>query len=213
MKPVDITNQRFGRLEAICRAGSDAKQKSLWICRCDCGGEIVARANNLRSGNTTSCGCYGREIASRSRRTHGASGTAEYMIWCRMIARCTNPQCSDYPTYGGRGITLCQLWRNSFESFLADMGQRPSPRHVIDRIDNDKGYEPGNCRWATPTVSSRNRRGRVLLTAFGETKCVSAWIDDPRCQVGYSVLVQRVTTMGWDHTRSITTPSRRAKTY
>lgn len=122
------------------------------LCRCDCGVEVVRLVCHLRSGGTTSCGC--------KVRIHGHAGaerTPTYISWMSMRARCTNPNHRDYRHYGGRGITVCDRWIDSFENFLADMGERPSGT-TIDRIDNDAGYELGNCRWADAVTQRRNRR-------------------------------------------------------
>ncbi len=129
-----------------------------------------------------------------------------YTVWRKMKQRCYDPKARGFSFYGGRGITVCQRWLDSFENFLADMGERPDGMS-IDRINVNGNYEPGNCRWATNEQQSGNRRNTFLVTAFGETKCAGHWAHDPRCVVpGYSVL-QRVKRLGWDGERAITTPA------
>jgi hypothetical protein len=156
----DLTSQRFGRLVVLREAGRDVHGCAVWLCRCDCGGpEKRVRAPNLKSGRTRSCGCLLSEARRSGRQNlrHGRSKTTEYIIWLGMRARCYNVKGRPFKWYGGRGITVCERWRYSFENFFADMGPRPSPEHSIDRIDNDGNYEPGNCRWALWSVQVQNR--------------------------------------------------------
>lgn len=167
MMPVrDIAGQRFGRLLVIERAGKTTFGEATWRCVCDCGQERVVPGGDLRRGKRQSCGCQRieRGVAANLKHGHAARAargrrpTPEYQAWQSMRSRCHNPKDPGYPRYGGRGIAVCDLWRDSFEAFLADMGLRPSPDHSIDRIDNDRGYEPTNCRWTTADVQAKNRR-------------------------------------------------------
>lgn len=171
----DLTGGRFGRLTVQDYAGRH-NCNHYWLCRCDCGTTATVERRQLVSGKTTSCGCYARELRLArmreqperfrgSRRTHGRFGSALYRSWAAMIQRCTNPKRENYSYYGGRGITVCARWR-VFENFAADMGERP-PGTTLERNDNDKGYEPGNCRWATMQEQSNNRRARGSHSAAG----------------------------------------------
>lgn len=183
-RAIDITGQRFGRLVALAREGSQKNEGWTWRCVCDCGSEVVSTSRNLRSGNTRSCGCLRRETTSARSRKHGASNgggvrsaAKEYQTWQAMKDRCGNPDSESFATYGGRGIAVCERWRESFESFLADMGPKPSPSHSIDRIDNDGGYCPENCRWATPKEQARNTRKSLVIVAFGESMIAADWAE------------------------------------
>lgn len=158
---IDITGQRFGRLTAIEPTGQSLNKYILWRCKCDCGNEHIARSHDLRQGTTKSCGCLLRETATRmgkSNTTHGMTNAPEYYTWEAMKQRCCNPKDISYKRYGGRGIKICKRWLDSFENFYADMGPRPTPEHTIQRIDNDKGYSPANCKWVPWQEQYSNRR-------------------------------------------------------
>lgn len=126
---------------------------------CICGNLFKTRRASVRSGHTKSCGCLRDSSTSERFRTHGRSRTSEFYTWQALIQRCTNVNDSGWKHYGGRGITVCSEWLNSFETFLSDMGPRP-PGLSLDRIDNDKGYSKDNCRWATIEVQNNNKRQR-----------------------------------------------------
>lgn len=187
-KAMDLTGMRSGRLVAIEDVGKSRQGKRLWKCICDCGCEIVTISVSLANGKTRSCGCLHRDVVSEIARngnrerfaTHGLTGTPEHQVWLSMIKRCRNLRSVQYPDYGGRGIAVCDRWSESFESFLEDMGTRPTSKHTIDRIDNDGNYEPGNCRWATMTEQARNRRSNRLFEIGGEVKCLVEWCEQFR---------------------------------
>lgn len=158
---LNLIGQKFERLLVVAEAGRDKHGSVLWDCICECGCTKTVLGSNLTGGKIHSCGCLRRELVSSRRSRHRQSGkylvTVEYQTWVRMIQRCTNPNDKRWPDYGGRGITVCDRWRQSFEDFFADMGKRPEGMS-IDRINNERGYEADNCRWATRSQQAFNRR-------------------------------------------------------
>ena len=189
-------NDRYGRLTVIQQVPNEPGTHCMYLVVCDCGNRKTIRSSVLRSGRTISCGCYQRETAALVNRTHGMSRkkVPEYHVWRSMLDRCSNPKLKNYHNYGGRGIVVCQLWRDSFLAFYKDMGLRPSPSHVIDRKDNDGNYEPSNCRWATRRESANNRRTNVPITINGTTKNAAEWSSESG--ISRHVIVKRFQN-GW----------------
>ena len=204
--PLNVTGLQFTRLRAVARAGSNVSRQSLWLCECSCGASHTVMRASLVSGASRSCGCLQKEVASASgklRKTHGHTArgnpTPEYRAWQHMKDRCYNESCQDFKYHGGRGISVCEEWRNSFEQFYADMGPRPSPELTLEREDNDGNYEPNNCVWATRTAQSRNRRFVVMnpelasdlrmATQRGESMC--SWARSHSISYGTASCAER----------------------
>lgn len=166
-KPKDLTNRTFGRLTAISITIERWNGKVVWFCKCSCGVGILVPSASLLCGNTRSCGCFKLQVArerGRSSATHGHTkngrATPEWRLWHAIRNRCQNTNNRDFALYGGRGITVCDRWNDSFENFLADVGFKPAPNLSLDRINNNGNYEPGNVRWATVKQQINNRRPR-----------------------------------------------------
>lgn len=199
----DLTGRTFGQITVLHFLGM--LPRSTWICRCSCGKEwpVVARA--LTSGNTKSCGCWGRAQTTSSLTTHGKRHTPTYNVWRNMRQRCKPEHAKQYKYYAGRGIRVCERWLHSFENFLADMGEMPSPKHSLDRIDNDGHYEPLNCRWATRIEQGANKRNNIVLTLDGDAKTIAEWTRERGWPKGF---INTRLRKGWSPVRALTTPRR-----
>ncbi len=157
---VNLVGKGFGRLVVVSFAGLNSHRKAMWLCRCDCGKDATVLAASLRSGRQVSCGCLHSEGTNLTHGHTAGEKSPTYQTWQSMIARCTSTKNRGYSNYGGRGITVCERWQ-TFAGFFADMGEKP-PGLTLDRIDNERGYEPGNCRWATRKEQATNRRTTKL---------------------------------------------------
>lgn len=195
-KAIDICGQIFSGW-TVLRQVSKGRSAS-WSCRCQCGTIRDVNQSNLISGISKNCGCIRREALSVRSTTHGMSRTREWRIWCNIISRCTNPNVESYKDYGGRGITVCERWRNSFADFYADMG--PSNGLDIDRKDNNGNYEPGNCHWVSHKVNSRNKRSSRMFTHNGETKCLKELAES--LGINYRTTLSRL-KLGWSFEEAI----------
>lgn len=189
--------QRFHRLTLLHTVRGTGR----WSCRCDCGNLTEQYPNAMRRGDIKSCGCFNRDNAPFRKRTHGgashnlAKKSPEYRSWRNARARCYDPKNAYFAQYGARGIAMCDQWRHDFAAFLADMGPRPNGTS-LDRIDNDRGYEPGNCRWATTRVQAINKRHIVQVMFRGRLMTVKDAANE--ANVAYTSLLYRVKKRGED---------------
>lgn len=198
----------FGRLTAVSFAGmvpNGDYHLAVWKCECSCGGTKTVKSNLLISGGVQSCGCIKREQTVARNTTHGLSRHPMYSLYCGIKERCLNANASNFHNYGDRGISICERWigPNGFVNFLADMGERPSKRHSVERKQNNLGYSPENCEWALRTQQSRNTRVNHLLTFEGETLCLADWAE--RKGMKYMTLFMRL-KRGMSTERALTTP-------
>lgn len=210
---LDLTGQRFGRWTVLRRADHNNQfNKVLWVCRCDCGNEAEVPAATLRNGTSQSCGCRQADISSARMIKHGQSTTRLYHIWAAMKKRCHNPKTRNFADYGGRGITVCAEWE-TFEPFCEWAIQTgydenaPTGEYTLERINNDDGYSPDNCRWATKKEQGNNKRNNRMVVAFGETKTLSQWADEYK--IPYANVYSRIAVSGWDAEKALTTPIRK----
>jgi len=211
---LDLTDKTFTRLTVMHRDTMPLhpERGTWWICICICGNRLSVTTRDLQSKSVKSCGCLRAEQLQRGNLKHGQNRrtrtTPEYKAWQKMKERCDSPTSKDYPRYGGRGITVCDDWRTSFEAFFAHVGPRPSPHHTLDRYpDNNGPYAPGNVRWATRIEQARNTRNTVFLTLHGETHCLSEW--STILHIKHQILIDRH-TYGWSDEKILTTPVRQS---
>ena len=169
-KALDLIGKKFGRLSVLSKGNSKPNARfSIWNCICECGNSVTVIGSHLTLGNTKSCGCYMKERTIEVNTTHGMSNTEEYKIWKNLTNRCLNSNRSDYRNYGGKGITVCSRWINSFHNFLTDVGTRPSPTHILKRTDTSGNFNLENCHW----VDRPNRKSNSKSESFGQ----SGWKD------------------------------------
>lgn len=188
----DLTGQRFGKWTVTSRANVHRKS-AYWNCVCDCGNHSVVYGSDLRTGRSTRCVACGNA-------SHGMSKTPEYKIWLGIRTRCECPTATGYQWYGAIGRTVSDEWK-SFETFYHDMGQRPSPRHSIERVNNSLGYSKSNCIWATRPEQMRNMGRNHMITFEGRTQCLQAWADE--LGINKSTLRKRL-KRGWSLERAFT---------
>ncbi len=203
-----VVGQKFGAWTVIGPSADASKV----MCRCDCGRtEHSVRLYDLKNAKSLMCR---RCSVTVSKTSHGASpygkASPEYNTWVHMIQSCHNPNNKDYKNYGGRGIEVCEMWRESFEAFFLMVGKRPTLKHTIERIDSNGNYEPGNVRWATRAEQNVNTRSNVKLTIDGVTQTVSEWSRDSRCSVSMFTIYKRL-DRGWDAAKAVFTPSGKVK--
>lgn len=205
---VDMTGKRFGRYTVIKRVENDKHGNAVWLCRCDCGNEKNVVGRSLRSGVVVSCGCYHKDDIRVRETTHNESKTRLFHIWQKMKSRCYNAKNKFYSYYGGRGISVCDEWKDDYSAFSAwSKSNGYDDTLTIDRIDHDGNYCPQNCRWVSRKVQQNNTRYTHLFTINGETHSIAEW-----CRI-YNVpherVRQRVVNKGWDILDALTVPPKR----
>lgn len=206
---MDLTGQRFGRLVVERYSGNDSSGHSSWICKCDCGNTKEARGSHLKRGYIQSCGCLATDMLRERSTKHGLEHTRLYRIWSGMLKRCYNTKSNRYQRYGGRGITVCQEWRDSIEKFVSwSISNGYRDELTLDRIDNDGPYSPENCRWATMKEQTNHTRRNRLVTIGGVTKTISQWAEEKRINIGtvYSRLKR-----GWSVERALNDPVKKQR--
>lgn len=169
--------EKFGRLTVTGERFSDKLYRGMVMCACECGKEKAIKIVNLQKGLTRSCGCLSQEVRTKTHTKHGQYKNPVWVAWMAMKNRCYNPEVEMFKHYGGRGISVCPRWLESFDHFAIDMGPRPTPKHSIDRIDVNGNYEPSNCRWATSKEQHRNRTNNIVMEYQGNTKTLPEWSE------------------------------------
>ena len=197
---VMVVNARLTQIGLSFRVKCGSQFIRHAVFECECGDRRVMVHANVKSNKSKSCGCWNAEILGKCHIKHGkcriAGRTAEYRTWCGIKDRCINENSKSFKYYGGRGITMCNRWKDSFPAFLEDMGERGSAES-IDRIDNSKGYSKDNCRWATRAQQARNKRSNVMLTIHGETKSVIEWSEVVGSANQFTIYKRL--RLGWTH--------------
>lgn len=206
-KLIDLTGQHFGYWKVIERSANTKGGQTAWLCECKCGKRKIIQASNLRNHSSKSCGCIRKEELSQRNIRHGMAGTRLYGIWNNMIQRTTNANNPRYCDYGGRGIEVCKEWKEDFEVFEKWAIENGYAENLtIDRKDNDKGYCPDNCRWATKKEQNLNTRQNHYLTFNGETKSLAEWADVTG--IKRRILSDRINKLGWSAEKALTTKVR-----
>lgn len=192
-----LVGEVFGRLTVVADAGVRDKSGAIkWLCLCSCGNTTHAVGASLKRGDYRSCGCWTKDRMRNAppAKKHGGVGSGAYKSWATMKRRCLDTGFKDYPQYGGRGITVCERWLQSFANFLADMGERPAGR-TLDRKNSNGDYEPDNCRWATRLTQAGNTGRNHLLTYCGATHTLADWARITG--IPYSRLRARINVLHW----------------
>lgn len=181
----DLIGRRFGMLAVIGesrRFYPSGQSRVCLVCRCDCGNTKEIARCEIVSGRAD-CGCRKGERVWSNRARQPKVGSLEYRCWSNMKSRCENPKAKSFADYGAKGVRVCEKWR-SFAGFYEDMGDAPGPRYTLDRIDNSRGYEPGNCRWATRKQQNRNKTNSRFLTFNGKTATIAEWSEETGIRQG-----------------------------
>lgn len=204
----DLSGKVFGKLTVLHQAddyvSKTGKPYATWLCKCECGVEKVYMQCSLTTGHTVSCGCHRRALMKEAKTIHGGVGTKLYNSWRAMKERCTNPHAENYPSYGGRGIRVCEEWLDYeiFMSWALTHGYKPGL--TIDRVDMNGDYTPENCRWINQRQQCNNKRNNRRITFNGRTKTLSEWASEVGINKG--TILNRIDKLGWDASKALTEP-------
>lgn len=205
---IDLTGQKFGKLTPIKYIGKNKWGISLWLCKCDCGNSHIVTTSHLNGNSVRSCGC----LKKINKQYKNGKESRNHYIWRGIVQRCTNKNSKDYKNYGERGVTVCDRWNHKrggcFKNFLEDMGEPPTHKHQIDRINNDDGYYKENCRWVLPKENNRNRRNNHLIPFNGEKLCLTEMAE--KYGINRVTLRDRL-NRGWSIQKALLTPVRKIK--
>ena len=206
----EYIDKKINHLTILADLGYRGRRRRYVRVQCDCVDKVIKDVDFdklFRDKNATiSCGCAIREYLRKTKTTHGKTNTKEFKCWQKIKERCNNPNVKEYIYYGARGITMCNAWQESFEQFLLDMGNAPTAKHTIERIDNNKNYDASNCKWATMTEQANNKSNNRLLTYNGVTKNITQWSNT--ISVSVSTLRRRIDNLGWGVVKALSTPTR-----
>lgn len=213
-KFIDLTGQKFGRLTVIERAENYVppcgRAQIQWRCKCECGNVCIVSGTHLKSERVYSCGCVRKSTTSEAAQkrflTHGKSKDVIYRTWINIKSRCYNTHSKRYKDHGGRGITVCDRWRNSYNAFYEDVSKLPHFRergYSLDRVDNDGNYELNNVRWATPIEQANNKRNNCLITYNGRTQTATEWARETG--IKRTTILMRLNTYGWSIEKTLST--------
>ena len=209
-KAEDLTGQRFGKVTVLSRVANNKHGRAVWLCKCDCGNEKEIPAANLKSGRTTSCGCYSGGL-KRKTGTHGMTNTRIFHEWQSMLQRCNNPNNQRYEDYGGRGIKVCDEWIDNFVSFYEwSMDNGYDEILTLDRKDVDGDYSPDNCRWVTNLEQQSNKRNNRVIECNGEKYILNEWARITGLNA--QTIAWRI-DRGWSVEEALYTPSRKQKVF
>lgn len=205
----DLSGQKFNYLKVIEHAGRNHIGKHMYLCKCDCGKTVIVRGEDIKSGNTKSCGCMRRQMTIDKNFKHGFAHTPMYNVWSEIKERCLNPNNKSYKNYGGRGIVMCEEWLD-YMNFHRDMVSTYREGLTIERVGNDKGYSKSNCIWADINVQANNKRKNHFIEYAGERLTISQMARKHNMK---PYIVQKRIYKGWSVEKALTTPVDNALTY
>lgn len=209
---IDLTNRKFNMLTVKERVSNSKQGKARWKCLCKCGNYCIVESSKLLNETTKSCGCYRKSRIGDESRKHGKTRTKIYKTWCHIKQRCFDKNDTRYNDWGGRGITICDEWKDDFQAFcdyVSKLENFGKVGYSIDRINNDGNYEPGNVRWVTKIVQNNNTRRNHYLTYNGKTQTIAQWAEE--LGINPYMVYSRINKYHWSVKDALTIPSKRAR--